>query len=116
MGEPMRAVLGGSLKLALAGALVVVVGCGDVGNGPATIAEAEVVRPPVRLGDRLVAMGERLSAGGTVNAGPGARAWVRHDGSARALLDGGARITVREDGFAVDAGRAWIEVAAGAHL
>jgi tetratricopeptide (TPR) repeat protein len=91
------------------------IGCGDSGGGPATVAEVEVLRPAVSIASRAVAGRERLSAGGTVSVGDGGRAWVSHDTPLRVLADSGAKLTVRDDGLALDAGRVWVEGAEGAH-
>src|SRR5689334_9521635 len=91
-------------------------GChGGAGSGPSTVAEVEVVRPGVKLGGTAIEGRERISAGAVVEAADAARAWVRHDAALRLLLDGGGKLTVRDNGVTLDAGRAFLESAHGAH-
>ena len=79
--------------------LAALCGCEPPGAGPSTIAEVEVIRPSILLDGKPVIQRARFSDGGVVTAGPGARAFVHHDASARALLDGGSRLRAKASGF-----------------
>jgi len=94
------------MRLSFAWVAVALAACTDgSGAGPATIAEAEVIRPAVSVGGSGVAGEARVGPGGVVAVADGGRAWLRHDGALRLLLDGGAKARVEEDAVALVEGR-----------
>ncbi|MSP58795.1 MAG: hypothetical protein EXR72_00360 [Myxococcales bacterium] len=97
--------------------LLVALGCGPrPGSGPGTVAEVEVLRPGLRVGGQPVGSVLRVADGAEIAVGEGGRAWLRHDAAARLLLDGGAKLTVLPDGARLDAGRVFVDAAAGARI
>jgi Ca-activated chloride channel family protein len=85
---------------------------GGSGAGPTTIAEVEVIRPAVSVGGTPVAGDARVGPGGVVAVGESGRAWLRHDGALKLLLDGGAKARVEEDAVVLLEGRLFADAEA----